>query len=270
MAVESKIKNPPQTKPFTHDSEYIIEFNNVRFCYPSRPTTAALDDVKLSIKQGETIAIVGPSGAGKTTLFELLQRFYDPEQGSIKLYGVPIFDLSLQALREQVGSVQQQAVLFSSDVWHNVRYGHADASDDDVIAASKRAHAHDFIESLPEGYNSFLGEQGLRLSGGQKQRLAIARALLKDANILLLDEATSALDSESEAHVQAALADLMSNKTTLIIAHRLATVRHADKIIVMDKGKIVAQGTHDDLFVNNPLYKRLCQLQFDQGKRKIS
>ena len=208
--------------------------------------------------------MVGPSGAGKTTLFELLQRFYDPQQGVISFNETNITQLKLTDLRNEMGMVPQHPILFSSDVWHNIRYGNPEASDQDVINAAKRAHAHEFIEQLPEGYSSFLGEQGVRLSGGQKQRIALARAILKDPKVLLLDEATSALDAQSEHHVQAALNELMVNRTTLIIAHRLSTVIHADIIVVMDHGEVVATGNHKSLMASSTLYQRLCELQFDR------
>jgi len=192
----------------------------------------------------------------------MLQRFYDPQQGNITLNEINIRDMTLASLRGAMGMVPQNPVLFSSNVFHNIRYGKPDASDSEVIAAAKKANAHEFIQQLPQGYDSFLGEQGVRLSGGQKQRIAIARAILKDPKVLLLDEATSALDSESEYHVQAALNELMQDRTTLIIAHRLSTVIHADKIIVMDGGSIVNTGTHQRLLAEDALYKRLCELQF--------
>lgn len=242
-----------------------IEFENVNFSYPSRPDAPALKNINLMIPNGKTVALVGPSGAGKTTMFELLQRFYDPQSGEIKLKNSNITQISLTELRHTMGMVPQHPILFSSDVWHNIRYGKPDATDDEVINAAKQAHAHEFIENLAQGYGSFLGEQGVRLSGGQKQRIALARAILKDPEVLLLDEATSALDAQSEHHVQAALDQLMENKTTVIIAHRLATVLHADLIVVMDKGEIVGTGTHNSLLQSSPLYNRLCELQFDKA-----
>ena len=242
-----------------------IEFENVNFSYPSRPDAPALKNINLMIPNGKTVALVGPSGAGKTTMFELIQRFYDPQSGKIKLKNSNITQISLTELRHTMGMVPQHPILFSSDVWHNIRYGKPDATDDEVINAAKQAHAHEFIENLAQGYGSFLGEQGVRLSGGQKQRIALARAILKDPEVLLLDEATSALDAQSEHHVQAALDQLMENKTTVIIAHRLATVLHADLIVVMDKGEIVGTGTHNSLLQSSPLYNRLCKLQFDKA-----
>ena len=231
LNVKSDIINKDDALQLNWNNNACLKFENVTFHYPSRPETAALNAVSLTNEKGKIVAIVGPSGAGKTTLFELLQRFYDPEEGAISLGEQPINSLTLDSLRQSMGIVQQNPILFSSDVWHNIRYGNPHATDEQVIEAAKRAHAHDFIVNLPEGYDSFLGEQGVRLSGGQKQRIAIARAILKNPSILLLDEATSALDAESEFHVQAALKELMKHRTTLIIAHRLATVMHADTIV---------------------------------------
>lgn len=265
LKIESDIQNPLEPQPLSIKSQQAIGFEQVDFYYPSRPDRAALNNINLTIPKGKIVALVGPSGAGKTTLFELLQRFYDPQHGKIYLADTPIHQLDLTELRQTMGMVPQHPVLFSSDVWHNIRYGNPAASDEQVIEAARRAHAHEFIEQLPDGYGSFLGEQGVRLSGGQKQRIALARAILKDPSILLLDEATSALDAESEYHVQAALNDLMQNRTTLIIAHRLATVVHADIIVVMDQGQIVATGTHQSLLASNELYQRLCELQFDKA-----
>lgn len=265
LEVESDIKDCNAKSHITNSDQLAINFENVDFYYPSRPDSAALKNIDLAIPNGKVVALVGPSGAGKTTLFELLQRFYDPQHGNISFNDTNIRQLQLKNLRQMMGMVPQQPVLFSSDVWHNIRYGKPDATDAQVIDAAKRAHAHAFIEQLPQGYNSFLGEQGVRLSGGQKQRIALARAILKDPKVLLLDEATSALDAESEHHVQAALDELMENKTTLIIAHRLSTVIHADLIIVMDQGRIVDRGDHQSLLSTSALYQRLCELQFDQN-----
>ncbi|WP_290874139.1 ABC transporter ATP-binding protein, partial [Aquabacterium sp.] len=212
---------------------------------------------------GETIAIVGPSGAGKSTLFQLLLRFYDPQSGRIDLDGVPIEALSLEALRQRIGIVPQDSTIFSSSAMENIRYGRPEASDAEVIAAATAAHAHDFIRALPEGYNTFLGERGVRLSGGQRQRISIARAILKNAPLLLLDEATSALDTESERAVQAALEEAMKDRTTLVIAHRLSTVVNADRIVVIDAGRIVDVGTHAELLARNGLYAKLAAMQFD-------
>jgi len=245
------------------DGPLPLSFEDVTFAYPSRPDLNALEDLSFTIEAGETVAIVGPSGAGKTTLFEMLQRFYDPQVGQITVADAAITDLSPQNLREHLGVVPQQPTLFSSDVWHNIRYGKPNASDEETQQAARQANAHDFIMRLPEGYNSYLGEQGVRLSGGQRQRVAIARAMLKNPAILLLDEATSALDAESEAKVTAALQELMQGRTTLIIAHRLATVMHADRILLMEDGRIIAQGKHHELLEQSELYQRLCKLQFD-------
>jgi ATP-binding cassette subfamily B protein len=264
LKIESEITELNNPTSIQEQKPSIIEFKNVNFCYPSRPDRPALKDINLSIPTGKVIALVGPSGAGKTTLFELLQRFYDPQNGVIEFNDTNITQLKLTELRDEMGMVPQHPILFSSDVWHNIRYGNPAASDQDVINAAKRAHAHEFIEQLPEGYSSFLGEQGVRLSGGQKQRIALARAILKDPTLLLLDEATSALDAQSEHHVQAALNKLMEDRTTLIIAHRLSTVIHADIIVVMDKGEIVATGDHKSLMASSVLYQRLCELQFDR------
>lgn len=245
-----------------------LSFQDVSFSYPSRPDKKALNRLSLEIPNGKVIALVGPSGAGKTTVFDLIQRFYDPQEGNISLGNINICDIPVQDLRNQIGVVQQQPALFTQDVFYNIRYGKPDASDEEVIAAAKAAYAHDFIMHLPEGYHSDLGEQGVRLSGGQKQRIAIARALLKNPRILLLDEATSALDAESEHHVHRALDTLMQGRTTIIIAHRLATVIHADKIIVMEDGQVIATGTHEELLANNDLYRRLAELQFTQDNKK--
>ncbi len=242
-----------------------VAFEAVDFSYPSRPDQPAVLGLSLNVEGGKSLALVGPSGAGKSTLLELLQRFYDPLGGRITLDGVDIREMDTGSLRRQIAVVPQQPALFTADVWYNIRYGKPGASDEEVIAAAKAAHAHEFIQQLPDGYNSHLGEQGTRLSGGQKQRLAIARAILKDPRILLLDEATSALDAESEYHVQQALQALMRNRTTIIIAHRLATILHADSIAVLDQGQLVAQGGHQELIEISPLYKRLAELQFQEA-----
>jgi ATP-binding cassette subfamily B protein len=239
-----------------------LALERVTFRYPTRPDEAALKDFSLTLEPGRSLALVGPSGAGKSTVFELLQRFYDPESGRITLGGVDLRDLGLAELRRHLALVPQQPVLFSADVRHNIAYGRPGASDKEVEAAARRAHAHDFIERLPEGYRSHLGERGVRLSGGQRQRIALARAILRDPQLLLLDEATSALDAESEYQVQLALEEVMRGRTTVIIAHRLATIRHVDRIAVLDGGRLVATGTHDQLLQDNPLYARLASLQF--------
>lgn len=241
-----------------------IEFRSVTFRYPSRPDHPALNELSLNIKKGESVALVGPSGAGKSTLFELIQRFYDPQSGSILLGAVDITQCSLEDLRHMIGIVPQQPILFSTSVFNNIAYGREQCSEEEVIQAAKAAHAHEFIVDLPGQYQADLGEQGTRLSGGQKQRIAIARAILKNPRLLLLDEATSALDTESEHLIQTALKDVMRDRTTVIIAHRLSTILHVDRIVVLDKGRILAQGTHHELIKTCPLYQRLAELQFNE------
>ncbi|QIB65828.1 ABC transporter transmembrane domain-containing protein [Kineobactrum salinum] len=242
-----------------------MELREVSFYYPSRPTEAALTDLSLTIESGQSLALVGPSGAGKSTLFQLLQRFYDPQSGSILFDGVDIREIGLATLRRQLALVPQQPALFSATVRYNIAYGMPEASAAEIEAAARAAHAHDFIVRLPQGYDSHLGEQGVRLSGGQRQRIALARAILNNPRILLLDEATSALDSESEHQVQLALQELMHNRTTVIIAHRLSTILHADRIAVLEGGKLVAIGTHQSLLQDCELYARLASLQFRDG-----
>ncbi|OUS17594.1 ABC transporter ATP-binding protein [Gammaproteobacteria bacterium 50_400_T64] len=266
MTAEATILAPDSVEIAASELAAEVSFKQVNFSYPSRPGQKALEEFSIHIPEGKVVALVGPSGAGKSTVFELMQRFYDPQSGSVLLDNTDIRELSPNDLRQQLGVVSQHPALFSADVSHNIRYGKPDASDEEVQAAAKAAYAHDFVEQLPEGYASFLGEQGVRLSGGQKQRIAIARAILKNPRLLLLDEATSALDTHSEQQVQLALEKLMENRTTLIIAHRLSTILHADHIVVMDHGKQVASGTHQQLLKESELYAKLAAAQFGGDK----
>ena len=262
LEAENEIKAPQTPHQLKGDFKGLLSLTDVTFAYASRPETPALDGVTLQIQSGESVALVGPSGAGKSTLFDLVLRFYDPQSGSLALDGVDIRELDPQALRSHIAIVSQQPTMFTGNVWDNIRYGRPDASDEEVRDAAEAAYASEFIEKLPEGYDSYLGESGIRLSGGQKQRIAIARAILKDPEILLLDEATSALDAESERKVQMALEKLMANRTSLVIAHRLATVMNVSKIVVLDSGKLVAQGSHKELLLESELYANFASLQF--------
>jgi ATP-binding cassette subfamily B protein len=262
LQAEPTIMAPVNPEQLPGRVEGRIRFDRVGFSYPSRPEELALDDFSLEIEPGDTLAIVGPSGAGKSTSFQLLLRFYDVMSGRIQVDGKDISNLDPGELRRQVGLVPQETVLFGESAMENIRYGRPEATDEEVREAAKLAAADEFIGNLPEGYETFLGERGTRLSGGQRQRIAIARAILKDPPILLLDEATSSLDAESERLVQAALEGLMKNRTTLVIAHRLATVKKVDRIVVMSQGRIEAVGTHSELTAGNELYARLAELQF--------
>ena len=262
LAVEPEIRSPANPIALPEPPRGEIALRNVRFAYPDRGEAAALDDVTFEVAPGKTVALVGPSGAGKTTIFNLLLRFFDPQSGEVLIDGVRACDASLEALRARMALVPQNVALFADTVAENIRYGSPDATMEAVKKAAIAAQADEFIRSLPNGYDTKLGEQGTTLSGGQRQRIAIARALLKDAPILLLDEATSALDAESEANVQKALERAMKGRTTLVIAHRLATVQKADRILVMDGGQIVEQGTHAELVAKGGLYRRLAEMQF--------
>jgi len=261
LAEPPGIAAPARPAPLPMPPVGRVEFDAVSFRYPSRPDASALDGFTLCVEPGETVALVGPSGAGKTTVFQMLLRFYDPSAGRVLLDGVDVRDADPGAVRARIGLVSQDPVIFGADVWDNIRYGRPEASDADVRAAARAASAG-FLDDLPQGFDTFLGERGIRLSGGQRQRVAIARALLRDAPVLLLDEATSALDAESEAAVQHALAVLAQGRTTVVIAHRLATVRRADRIVVMDAGRVVATGPHEALVRQGGLYARLAELQF--------
>jgi ATP-binding cassette subfamily B protein len=264
LAAQSPVADPatPRTLPPAHGGSS-VDLQGVTFHYPSRPKQASLQDITLSVKPGETVALVGPSGAGKSTVLQLLLRFYDTQQGVVSLDGVPVRDVSLAELRQRVGIVPQDSTVFSTSALENIRYGRPDASDEEVKAAAQAAFAHEFITALPEGYDTYLGERGVRLSGGQRQRISIARAMLKNPPLLLLDEATSALDAESERVVQQALEAAMADRTTIVIAHRLATVLKADRIVVLDGGRIVDIGTHHELVARGGLYARLASMQFD-------
>jgi ATP-binding cassette, subfamily B, bacterial len=262
LATEPAITAPPRPASLPEPAEGRVALDGITFFYPSRPDRPALDNLSLRVAPGETVALVGPSGAGKTTVFQLLQRFFDPQHGRVLIDGVDVAAADPRAVRARLALVPQDTVIFGDTAFENVRYGRPDASEADIRAAAEAAQAAEFIERLPDGYHSYLGERGVALSGGQRQRIAIARAILRDAPILLLDEATSSLDAESERLVQKALEALMRDRTTLVIAHRLATVQKADRIVVMDRGQIVAEGSHRQLIAAGGLYARLAQLQF--------
>ncbi|MGQ3356925.1 MAG: ABC transporter transmembrane domain-containing protein [Phreatobacter sp.] len=262
LAVTPDIKAPEKPLALPEPARGEVAFVAVRFAYPTRPETRIIDDVTFEVKAGERVALVGPSGSGKSTLFALVQRFYDPQGGVVRFDGVPVAETDPVALRSRIALVPQDVAIFAASVAENIRYGRPGATDEEVAAAARMAHAEEFIARMPEGYASLIGERGVTLSGGQRQRIAIARAILRDAPLLLLDEATSALDAESETLVQEALSRLMTGRTTLVIAHRLATVLDCDRILVMDEGRIVEQGTHASLVAAGGLYARLAELQF--------
>jgi ATP-binding cassette subfamily B protein len=265
LALQSPVVSPARPRPLPERrGGAAVRLDEVTFRYPSRPQHPTLVGFDLAVEPGETVALVGPSGAGKSTVFQLILRFYDVEAGAVSVDGERVDQLALEALRARIGIVPQDSVIFSADAMENIRYGRPEASDEEVVAAATAAFAHDFISALPDGYRTFLGERGVRLSGGQRQRLSIARAILKNAPLLLLDEATSALDAEGERMVQAALESAMQGRTTIVIAHRLATVQRADRIVVMEAGEIVETGTHVELVAAKGLYARLAALQFDR------
>jgi ATP-binding cassette subfamily B protein len=263
LAARSPIADPAQPRRLPQVAAGVaVQFDAVNFTYPSRPLYPVLQDLSLAIAPGQTVALVGPSGAGKTTIFQLLQRFYDIDQGHLRFDGVDVRELALAQLRGRIAVVPQDPVIFSGTVLENIRYGRSEATDAQALEAARAAFVDAFVSQLPDGYATFVGERGLRLSGGQRQRVAIARAMLKDAPLLLLDEATSSLDAESERAVQAALDAAMRGRTTIVIAHRLATVQRADRIFVLEQGRIVDAGRHAELIARGGLYARLAALQF--------
>jgi ATP-binding cassette subfamily B protein len=270
LATAPDIQAPATPKAVPFPASGRVEFDGVTFHYPARPDKPSLHGFTLAVAPGETVALVGPSGAGKSTVLQLLLRFYDPEQGAIRFDGVDLKDADPSEVRRQIGLVAQDPVIFAASAWDNIRYGRPDAADEEVREAARAANALEFLDALPEGFSTFLGEKGVRLSGGQRQRLAIARAILRNPPLLLLDEATSALDAESEREVQAALEKLSEDRTTLVIAHRLATVKKANRIVVIEDGRIVAEGTHDALIKEGGLYARLAALQFTDGAERVA
>ena len=266
LSAEDPVRDPAKPVPLPRPARGMVSFDDVTFRYPARPEVSALNGVSLSVRPGETVALVGPSGAGKTTILQLLMRFYDPASGVVRLDGIDLRDMARADFRRALSLVPQDPVIFAASARENIRFGRPDATDAEVEEAARAAAAHDFIVALPDGYDSYLGERGVMLSGGQRQRIAIARAILRDAPVLLLDEATSALDAESERAVQAAVESLAEGRTVLVVAHRLATVKRADRIVVFDQGRIVAVGTHDALVAEGGLYARLARLQFTDGQ----
>jgi ATP-binding cassette, subfamily B, bacterial len=260
------VRDPAVAVALPRPARGAIRFEDVTFRYPGRPEVAALDEVTLAVEPGETVALVGPSGAGKTTVIQLIQRFYDPDRGRVTLDGIDLKAMARADFRQAVALVPQDPVIFAASARENIRFGRPDASDAEVEAAAEAAAAHGFLTQLPQGYDTFVGERGVMLSGGQKQRIAIARAILRDAPVMLLDEATSALDAESERAVQEAVERLARGRTVIVVAHRLATVKRADRIVVIDKGRIVAEGTHERLVAEGGLYARLARLQFTDGQ----
>ncbi|MCV6596312.1 MAG: ABC transporter transmembrane domain-containing protein [Mangrovicoccus sp.] len=264
LHAEDSVQDPATPKALPQPAKGAVQFDDLSFHYPSRPETAALKGISLDVKPGETVALVGPSGAGKSTILQLLLRYYDPDQGAVRFEGVDLREMARDDFRQAIALVPQEPVIFAQSARDNIRFGRPEASDAEVEAAARAAAAHEFISALPEGYDSYLGERGVMLSGGQKQRIAIARAILRDAPVLLLDEATSALDAESERAVQEAVDQLAAERTTIVVAHRLATVKKADRIVVMENGQIVAEGSHDSLVAEGGLYARLARLQFTE------